>query len=100
MSEESATKIAKAAKAAFEASQLVDASERVKALQLIKSELEALRDEIHEANKLDLEVQYTYPPIILSQSCASLTFFPTYIYLFCDNRLHSGKSKPAGCPRP
>ena len=56
MSEESATKIAKATKAAFEASQLLDASERVKALHLIRSELEALRDEIHEANRIDLLV--------------------------------------------
>ncbi|EJD07685.1 glutamate-5-semialdehyde dehydrogenase [Fomitiporia mediterranea MF3/22] len=50
-----AIEIAKAAKAAFEASQLVDTSERVKALHLIKSELEALRNEIQEANKADLE---------------------------------------------
>ncbi|KAL5536804.1 PRO2 [Sanghuangporus sanghuang] len=55
MSEESATQIAKAAKAAFEASQLIDASERIKALHLIKSELEALQPEIQEANKVDLE---------------------------------------------
>ncbi|KAL5531365.1 hypothetical protein ACEPAG_4242 [Sanghuangporus baumii] len=56
MSEESAIQIAKAAKAAFEASQLIDASERIKALHLIKSELEALQHEIQGANKVDLEV--------------------------------------------
>ena len=48
--------IAKAAKAAFEASQLIDSSERVQALQLIKTELEDLRDEIYAANKEDLVV--------------------------------------------
>ena len=57
MSEESATKIAKAAKAAFEASQLIDTSERVKALHLIKSELEAVKEDIQRANKEDLEVR-------------------------------------------
>ncbi|KAL5492512.1 PRO2 [Sanghuangporus weigelae] len=56
MSEEGATKIAKAAKAAFEASQLIEPCERIKALHLIKSELEALQHEIQEANKVDLEV--------------------------------------------
>lgn len=48
--------IAKAAKAAFEASQLIDSSERVQALHLIKGELEELKDEILAANKEDLEV--------------------------------------------
>ena len=63
MSENSkATEIAKAAKSAFEASQLVDSSERVKALSLIKSELEALRDEIQKANKEDMEVRRSPTP--------------------------------------
>lgn len=48
--------IAKAAKAAFEASQLIDSSERVQALHLIKGELEEHKDEILAANKEDLEV--------------------------------------------
>lgn len=48
--------IAKSAKAAFEASQLIDSSERVQALHLIKGELEELKDEILAANKEDLEV--------------------------------------------
>ena len=48
--------IAKAAKAAFEASQLVNASERIQALHLIRSELESLKAEIHAANELDLDV--------------------------------------------
>lgn len=52
----SATESAKAAKLAFEASQLVDSSERVFALKLIKIELEASRNEIQEANKADMEV--------------------------------------------
>lgn len=49
--------IAKAAKEAFDASQLIDTSERVKALHAIKEELEALKDKIHEANVQDLEVR-------------------------------------------
>ena len=53
---QSTEQIARAAKAAFEESQLVDASERVLALQIIKQELEALRPEIEAANKADLEV--------------------------------------------
>ncbi|PAV19653.1 gamma-glutamyl phosphate reductase [Pyrrhoderma noxium] len=47
--------IAKRAKAAFEASQLIDSSERVKALHLIKDELGLLKNEIQEANKVDME---------------------------------------------
>ena len=43
--------------AAFEASQLVDSSERVKALHAIKDELESLKEDIRAANKLDLEVR-------------------------------------------
>ena len=51
-----ATSIAKAAKAAFEASQLIPSSERVQALREIREELEAAKDAILAANKLDLEV--------------------------------------------
>ncbi len=53
----SPTEIAKAAKAAFEASQLVDSSERITALGLIRQQLEELKPQIQEANKRDLEVQ-------------------------------------------
>ena len=58
MSEQPSTteQIAKAAKAAFDASQLIDASERVKALYAIKEELEGMKEEIREANVKDLEV--------------------------------------------
>ncbi|TFK85726.1 gamma-glutamyl phosphate reductase [Polyporus arcularius HHB13444] len=58
MSQEStsaAADIAKAAKAAFEASQLIDSSEKVKALREIRKELEADKDAILEANRADLE---------------------------------------------
>lgn len=48
--------IARRAKAAFGASQLVEPSERIKALQSIKTELEVLKKDIYEANKADLEV--------------------------------------------
>ncbi|KAI5118682.1 hypothetical protein M0805_003619 [Coniferiporia weirii] len=49
------TEIAKRAKSAFEASQLIDSAERVNSLHLIKNELEALKDEIYEANRGDME---------------------------------------------
>ncbi|KAJ3481894.1 hypothetical protein NLI96_g7347 [Meripilus lineatus] len=49
-----ATAIAKAAKSAFEASQLIPSSERVKALHEIKQELENAKEEILEANRKDL----------------------------------------------
>ena len=54
--------IAKAAKAAFEESQLVDTSERVRALRAMKTELEALKDDIYAANKADLEVLPLFHP--------------------------------------
>ena len=49
--------IAKSAKAAFEASQLLDASERRKALQLMKEELSQLKDAIKRANEADMLVR-------------------------------------------
>ena len=52
-----AQSIAEAAKRAFEASQLIPSSERIKALQEIRKELEAAKDAILAANKIDLEVQ-------------------------------------------
>ncbi|KAH7101557.1 gamma-glutamyl phosphate reductase [Auriculariales sp. MPI-PUGE-AT-0066] len=52
----SASEIARSAKAAFEASQLVDASERDNALQYLIEELDKLKDAILSANKQDLEV--------------------------------------------
>lgn len=50
-----AEEIAKAAKDAFEASQLISSSERVKALHEIRRELEAVKTAILGANKKDLE---------------------------------------------
>ncbi|KAI0675934.1 gamma-glutamyl phosphate reductase [Trametes maxima] len=47
--------IARAAKASFESSQLIPSSERIKALQEIRQELEAAKDAILSANRLDLE---------------------------------------------
>ncbi len=54
-----AESIAKVAKASFEASQLISSSERIKALQEIRRELEAAKDAILAANRLDIEV----PPL-------------------------------------
>lgn len=53
---ESAESIAKAAKDAFEASQLIPVSERTRALSAIKHELELSKTEILEANRKDMEV--------------------------------------------
>jgi len=51
----SAETIAVAAKTAFEASQLVPSSERIKALREIRKELEASKNEVLLANRRDLE---------------------------------------------
>ncbi|CCM00752.1 uncharacterized protein FIBRA_02792 [Fibroporia radiculosa] len=47
--------IAKSAKTAFQASQLISSAERAKALHEIRRELEATKDDIMVANKKDLE---------------------------------------------
>lgn len=49
--------IAKAAKAAFEASQLIPSAERINALHAIKAELDARKDEILAANREDIQVR-------------------------------------------
>jgi hypothetical protein len=54
----SAEEIARAAKLAFETSQLTAATERVCALRHIKQKLEANKSEILAANAMDLEVQH------------------------------------------
>ncbi|KAG8980946.1 hypothetical protein FRB90_007398, partial [Tulasnella sp. 427] len=51
----SAEQIAKASKSAFEASQLVEPTERVKALQIIHDALAASKEEIFEANRKDVQ---------------------------------------------
>ena len=48
--------IARAAKLAFEASQLLPASERTNALRAITKELQANKSQILEANRKDMEV--------------------------------------------
>lgn len=57
-----AASIAKAAKAAFEASQLIPSSERVQALREIAKELESSKAQILDANRKDLAVR---PPLFL-----------------------------------
>jgi len=52
----SATDIARAAKAAFEASQLVDGAQRDDALKYLVEELNKLKAEILVANTEDLQV--------------------------------------------
>jgi gamma-glutamyl phosphate reductase len=56
MSESAPIDVARAAKAAFEASQLVPHSERVRALNEIRNVLEIDKEKVLEANRLDLEV--------------------------------------------
>lgn len=58
--------IALAAKLAFEASQLLPASERANALRAITRELQANRSQILEANRIDMEVIFHRSPIIKS----------------------------------
>jgi len=61
----SAENIAQTAKAAFEASQLVSAPERTRALHEIRKELEANKDVILKANSEDMAVrsQFPFPPV-------------------------------------
>jgi glutamate-5-semialdehyde dehydrogenase len=61
MNQFSVLDIARAAKDAFEQSQLIPASERITGLQEIGKELEASKDEILAANKDDLQVTHTAP---------------------------------------
>lgn len=59
---DAATGIAKAAKAAFEASQLIPSSERVRALHALRDELVSARADILAANRRDLEVHLALIP--------------------------------------
>jgi len=58
----SAENIAQTAKAAFETSQLVSATERTRALHEIRRELEANKDAILKANSEDMAVRS--PPLL------------------------------------
>ena len=60
----SALEIARASKAAFEASQLVASSERIRALNAIKDELIANKEAILAANRQDLKVFPVYNIIL------------------------------------
>jgi hypothetical protein len=62
-----ASDIAKAAKQAFEASQLIPSSERINALNAIKKELDANKQEILDANCQDLEVLFIF--LLSVQQC-------------------------------
>lgn len=54
-SERDSTDVGRAAKHSFEASQSLDATERVKALQTIREELKIRQPEILAANQRDLQ---------------------------------------------
>lgn len=49
-------RIAKAAKVAFEASQLLDPHERINSLRIIRQELAVRKDDIFKANHCDMDV--------------------------------------------
>ena len=72
-----AESIAKAARRAFEASQLIDPSERDTALKAIRQVLEESRDDVLAANKQDMEVSTCCLGIIkpaegmIGRQCAS-----------------------------
>ena len=55
-SSEKALSVATAAKSAFEASQAVDGTERVRALSIIRAQLDTQKTAILEANRQDIEV--------------------------------------------
>ncbi|KAF7983337.1 hypothetical protein HWV62_22295 [Athelia sp. TMB] len=59
MSSSASEEIASAAKAAFEASQLIPSEERITALQAIRAELNARKEQILSANRQDLQVAQT-----------------------------------------
>lgn len=78
--------IAKAAKQAFEASQLISAEERVRALHEIRKELESSKTAILEANKVDLEVRLPLSTLFFYKSDLLTNYFhrfatPPYIHL-------------------
>ena len=54
--------VAKAGRAAFEASQLIDSAERTRALHEIRKELEANKDAILQANGEDMTVRALHQP--------------------------------------
>lgn len=56
-----AEQVARTAKESFDASQLLDSAERHKALIALKQALTDSKDEILQANKLDIEVSSTFP---------------------------------------
>lgn len=62
---EGAEHIAKAARSAFEASQLVDPSQRNVALEAIRKVLEERREEVLAANKIDMQVSFIPSPLLL-----------------------------------
>ena len=64
----SAETIAKEAKAAFSASQMLPTSERILALDAIKAELEAKKDSILAANREDLKVNHSIHRTIMEFS--------------------------------
>ena len=78
--------IARDAKAAFEASQLIEGSERVRALHEIKKELESSKDAILSANKEDLAVRKVGAPSFLLADALR-------------PRQPRLRSMPVGCPR-
>lgn len=65
MSQPTSEEVARAAKVAFENSQLLGATDRVNALHSIREELEARKSQIFEANQEDLRVSFACGSVVL-----------------------------------
>ena len=68
-SSETAEAVAKLARAAFEAGQLVESEERVVALRAISTGLTLAKEKILAANAKDVEVSYLSTEIGMAYSC-------------------------------
>lgn len=89
-----ATTIARAAKEAFQASQLLGADERTKALGAMRAALEARKDAILEANREDVEVRLLgcfYSQKLRLDGCLSehATLFQCTLYFLYPKTLDS-----------
>jgi gamma-glutamyl phosphate reductase len=71
-----AEEIAKAAKVAFEESQLLPATVRIDALAKIKQQLQANKAEILAANKQDMEVQHRFSRLKIHDDPHTFSLLP------------------------
>lgn len=98
-----AESIALAARRAFEASQLVDVSERDVALKAIREKLESSREEVLAANKQDMEVGSIHPRPFHSYLTLQWGIWYlkcTTVYTVSDPRPPNLSSQKANSPNP